>query len=766
MGSRVSFEEKLPSLLNEAQLEAVTAPAGPLLVVAGAGTGKTRVITYRVAYLISKGAPQHRVLAVTFTNKAAREMKDRIQNEVECPDVWVSTFHSFAARVLRHEGQRLGYTSDFSIYDEDDSKSVIRDIALEISLKEKLEDLSPDDARKEISRLKNSLISPDEMNVVDMRTRLIAETYHKYDEALRSQNAMDFDDLLLNLMKLLENDNDVRDHYQQRFDAILVDEYQDTNSAQGRIVDIMSEKHLNLTVTGDPDQSIYSWRGARLQNILDFQKKYSNACVVRLERNYRSTPNIVAAADTVIRNNQKRLERALYTKTPEGKPVTVAVVDEEMAEARWVIEHIVSEVRLKKGTYNDYAVLYRTNFQSRAFETICLDYQVPYVVVGGQAFFERQEVRDVISYMRLIVNPLDEAAFRRAMLRPSRGVGEKTVDSIIAAARSNKSDLLSTIRKLGGEYKLPSRQADGAFAFLEMMEDLRKMPLTPVAPIVKAVIEGSGFKMYWQEKGEEERNENIDELLNAAAQYDEDNPESSLRGFLDMVSLVTDQDRISDQETQGRLVLMTLHAAKGLEFPVVFLTGLVEGSLPHSRSITSESGPDALEEERRLCYVGMTRARRELYLTTSGARRVGGGIMRVLPSRFLDELPKDGIEWEDTRSMREFSAKGAHSWDEVGMGAWDRTTKSGRGKGKPSSWSAKWRDESPKSVEKQRDAIERVYDEAFSAEAGFKSGDKVRHAVFGTGVVEKAGTDHVVVNFQQVGRKRLALSFAKLEKLG
>ncbi|HHN45871.1 MAG TPA: ATP-dependent DNA helicase PcrA [Planctomycetes bacterium] len=757
--------ERLAELLNAEQLEAVTAPRGPLLVVAGAGTGKTRVITYRVAHMVASGTPPYRVLAVTFTNKAAREMKSRIQNEIECGDAWVSTFHSFAARVLRRDAAHLGFTPDFSIYDEDDSKSVTRAALLETANTAAEVELSPQSVAAEISRLKTAGVSPDETRVHDLRSRIVRDCYAFYAKALQDNNAMDFDDLLLNLLRLLDGESEAREYWRGRFAAVLVDEYQDTNEIQARIVDALAEKHGNITVTGDPDQSIYSWRGARLKNILEFGQKYPGAKVVRLESNYRSTPDIVGAADALIKNNAGRLERSLRSIAGPGRPVTVALLDDDFAEARWVVERVKTLAMRGGYTYGDFAVLYRTNYQSRPFETICLDYEVPYVVVGGMAFFERQEVRDVIAYLRLALNPADEAAFRRAAVRPSRGVGAKTLDAVVAHARARSLDVLSAAAELVAARRLSSGQAAGLHEFVEIMQRLRSLPLAPVHNLVKAVVEGAGFRLYWDERQETERVENVDELLNAAAQFDEDNPESSLRLFLDMVALVTDQDRMAGEKTQGCLTLMTLHAAKGLEFPVVFLAGLAEGCLPHSRSLADEDNPDALEEERRLCYVGITRARRELFLASPAARRFGGAMVKVAASRFINELPERDIHYEDERRLYG-AAAGASFWSGAetrrfgntwgGLAA-GRSAASGGKRRKPAA---------ARAADAEREAVERVYDAQYSLETGFRKGDRVRHSVFGDGVVERAGSEHVVVDFQRVGRKRLAVSFAKLEKIG
>ncbi|MBN1807868.1 MAG: UvrD-helicase domain-containing protein [Planctomycetes bacterium] len=750
--------DALAHLLNPEQLQAVTAPRGPLLVVAGAGTGKTRVVTCRVAHLIRQGIPPYRILAVTFTNKAAREMKARIEAGVSGQSVWAGTFHSFAARVLRREAELVGFTPDFSIYDEDDAKSTVKAVADGIMLTDAVEDLEIDDVRREISGFKNACVAPEEVASADRRTRFIADAYRLYQAALRERNAMDFDDLLLNLHNLLTGNADVRGRYASRFDAVLVDEYQDTNAVQARIVDILSEKHGNLTVTGDPDQSIYSWRGARLENILQFQARYPEAVVVRLERNYRSTPDIIRAADTLIRNNAERLERGLRSQADSGTPVAVAMVDDEFAEARWILELVESRIRSSANDYSDFAVLYRTNFQSRALETVALEYGIPYVVFGGQAFFERQEVRDVIAYLRLVLNPSDAAAFRRALVRPSRGVGEKTVDRIVAYASAHAVDLFAAVDALAQAGAFGARQTSGLNAFISLRRTLLSLPPSPVAPFVRAVVSGAGFSEYWKEHKQADRIENVEELVNAAAQFDDDNPDGSLRSFLDMVSLVTDQDRATDSQTSGRVMFMTLHAAKGLEFPVVFLAGLAEGLFPHSRSIGEDSRGGALEEERRLCYVGMTRAMRELYLMSPAMRRIGGGMVRVQPSRFLSELPEDEIDWEDVRSTASSAFWSGASASRRSADFWSS--------GAPSYAKPSRSRRTPDASAASADAVERVYDEEYSAEVGFSTGDRVYHKVFGAGTVEQSGSQYVVVKFSSAGRKRLALSFAKLRKIG
>jgi len=707
--------ERILENLSEVQRRAVTHRDGPLLVIAGAGSGKTRVITHRVAYLIATGVAPENILAITFTNKAANEMKERIERF--CPEggPWVSTFHSFCARILRSEADLIGYGGNFSIYDEDESLNCLKSALAEL----KLDPLTYlQSAAAEISRAKNNLVSPDEYAERFSRHQSVfADVYRLYQELLRSNNAMDFDDLLCNVVRLFSEYPEVLEEYQQRFRYILIDEYQDTNHAQYVIAKLLAQQHRNICATGDPDQSIYTWRGADLRNILEFEREYPDATVIKLEENYRSTGNILNAASELIRHNVLRKEKTLWTRAGEGEAVKLIICANSEGEAEAVVEEI--QRALNEGFEpRDVVVLFRINAQSRSFEAALRNRAIPYQIVGGVEFFRRKEVKDIVAYLRVVVNPSDDVAMRRILNVPPRGIGDKTVERLSEVREGKGVSLFEAASLCAANGSIRGKALDGLKGLIGIIEGLKKMRNAPVARIVGTAVEKTGYMEYLKKGGAaaEDRVANVEELVTAAAEYDRQNPDGSLEGFLEQVALVSDVDTWDDRS--NRVTLMTLHSVKGLEFPIVFLTGLEEGLLPHSRSSDSD---EEIEEERRLCYVGMTRAMKRLILTYARSRVRFGIASPSVPSRFLKELPTSRFEQIDLSRKAETVGK----WDEGG------------------GWVAPdWHD--------------------------FRPGDFVEHETYGEGVivaVEGYGkTRRARIKFDNGAVKTFVLSIAKLRK--
>jgi len=629
--------------LNPAQREAVRHGEGPLLVVAGPGSGKTRVIAHRIGLLLSKGVPAWRILALTFTNKAAAEMARRVRELAgeDAEGIWVSTFHSFCARILRIEGKAIGVPEGFVIYDADDSDRVIRD-ALK---REKISlggVLSKGDLRARISLMKNDLAAGAKgRRGADFASALVRRVHTAYQKRLAEAGALDFDDLLVRAIDLFEKKPKIRAKYAERFLHILVDEYQDTNRAQAKILSLLASKHRNVCVTGDPDQSIYGWRGATIRNILDFPRTFRGTEVVKLERGYRSTKRILEAADRVIAHNRDRIERTLRTENPAGEPVHVIRLATQEAEAEQIAAEIAAMVKAGRRP-REFAVLYRINAYSRALEQEFVRRKIPYAIVGGIGFFERKEIKDALAYLRLVVNPLDDLSFERIANVPRRGIGAKAIETLRAAGRP----LIQAAADARLREKIRGAGARGLADLSSIYDEIATQSRSPVAPLVERVLDRTGYRKELEAEGEEERLQNLDELAAAAKTFDADEKDGDLRGFLDRVALITDVDRWKDRE--DRVTMMTLHMAKGLEFPVVFIAGVQEGLIPFVRRTgpwweEPELDPEKLEEERRLFFVGMTRAKRLLVLThcEEGSRR--GWDDFVEPSPFLEELPREAI---------------------------------------------------------------------------------------------------------------------------
>ncbi len=719
-------ESPLLAGLNPQQREAVLASEGAVLILAGAGSGKTRVITHRIAHLVlDQGVPSERILAVTFTNKAAGEMKARTEALLPGQAVksWISTFHSLCVRILRREAVAAGLPRDFVIYDDEDQLQAVREALRALDLPEKVH--PPRRILARISAAKNAGRDPEQGNDSEsVAAATLARVAERYRQTLAAAHALDFDDLLLRTVAMLESNEAVRESYRQRFQHVLVDEYQDTNRAQYELVRHLSGPHGNITVVGDEDQSIYSWRGADIRNILDFEADFPGARVLRLEENYRSRPAILDAASGLVAHNEKRKGKTLRAVKTAGDPVRLHQAGDEFQEAAWVVSRISG--RRDGGRA---AVLYRMNSQSRLFEEALMRAGVPYEVWGGVGFYERREVKDLLAYLRLIANPRDPMALRRVVNVPPRGIGGRTVQELERVARERGTSTWEALAVVEGEALLPARATQPLRRFREMLEALRaEAPSLGLKDLLTRVLEVTGYAAALAQEDSHEsqdRLENLAELLSAAADYQAREDSPSLAGFLDRVSLLSDVDKAKDD---APVVLMTLHSAKGLEFDAIFLVGLEEGLVPHARSLARG---DALEEERRLCYVGMTRARERLHLTWAQSRSVFGQRRLSQPSRFLREIPRDQVEETADGRLPVIAA----------------------------------------SVPRRRFASERGFTPAPapSPEAlkELRPGARVRHPLFGVGTVlrsEAAGEDlKVTVSFPGVGAKRLVARYAGLE---
>ncbi len=642
------------STLNEMQQRAVFQTEGPVLILAGAGSGKTRVLTHRISYLIEENnvQPWH-ILAITFTNKAAKEMRERAialcGEGVE--DAWICTFHSACIRILKQYADRLGYDKHFTIYDPDDQKAVVRRIMKELNLSDKM--FTPRAILTEISNAKNEFLGPkhygDKVGSNDLFRKKVALVYEQYQRTLKENQAMDFDDIINNTIELFRTNVDVLEHFQNRFRYIMVDEYQDTNTAQYMLIRLLSNKHRNLCVVGDDDQSIYRFRGANIRNILDFEKDFKDALVIRLEKNYRSTSKILNAANHVIRNNQERKAKTLWTENPEGENILVKQSMNENDEAMFVATTI-RELNEQGRPFSDFAILYRTNAQSRALEERLGRGTIPYKLYGGTPFYQRKEIKDLLCYLRLIANDHDIVAGERIINVPARGIGDVTVERLREFAVESGWGLVEAC-DMAFEITDLKRSAKKLAAFSQLMIDLRdKMEEVSIEELIHEILKATNYEEYLRADDPvkfEDRKQNIDELIGRANQFETENEEATLADFLDELALVAAIDDMV--EGSDYVSLMTLHTAKGLEFPVVFMTGMEDGLFPGYMSLEDE---DEMQEERRLCYVGITRARERLFMTWASERHVHGQTMSSKQSRFLKELPKDGVEIEEVEVAR------------------------------------------------------------------------------------------------------------------
>lgn len=762
--------------LNEPQREAVYHTDGPLLILAGAGSGKTRVLTHRIAYLIGeRGVDAWNILAITFTNKAAEEMRQRVDNLVGfgAESVWVSTFHSACVRILRRFIDRLGYENHFTIYDTDDQKTLIKEVCRKVDVDTKV--FKERSLLSAISSAKNEMILPDEFELNaggDFAKMKIAKVYREYEAQMRANNALDFDDLLVKTVQLLQTQPDVLESYQERFRYIMVDEYQDTNTVQFQLVSLLAGKYKNLCVVGDDDQSIYKFRGANIRNILDFEHEFPDAKVIKLEQNYRSTGNILNAANSVIANNRGRKEKSLWTENGEGELIRLRQFDTAFDEADFIGEDIKSAVR-QGGSYNDSAVLYRTNAQSRLLEEKFIAMNIPYKIVGGVNFYARREIKDLLAYLKTIDNGRDDVAVRRIINVPKRGIGLTTINRIQESATERGIGFYEALLAPGliAGVGRSATKLDSFAALIEYFKTLaEEMNITD---LLQEVIEKTGYIESLENEDKEEaktRKENIDELISKAATYEEScqdkDEKATLSGFLEEVALVADIDSLD--EDQEYVVLMTLHSAKGLEFPRVYLAGMEDGLFPGYMSINA-GDREELEEERRLCYVGITRAEQELTLTSARRRMVHGETQYNPMSRFVKEIPRELLDTGNKKFTQETEmpaqqntyarAREAFRAQAFGGAFGGMTPAKNQGVGKPLTGS-----QALASLQKGSQLAA-----GGNGPLGYEVGDRVRHVKFGEGTVtdiKEGGRDHeVTIEFDSVGTRKMFAKFAKLVKV-
>ena len=726
----------LENNLNDKQLEAVKHTEGPLLILAGAGSGKTKVLVHRIAYLIEHmGVNPYNIMAITFTNKAAAEMRERVERLIPNvgSSIWVMTFHASCVRMLRRFIDRIGYDNNFSIYDTEDQKTLIKRIYKNLNLDPKI--IKEKTAIRAISSYKDELTSPEEAlkQTNDFYDRQIINIYSEYQKALKQNNALDFDDIIVKCVELLKKDEEVREYYQEKFKYIMVDEYQDTNNAQFRLIKLLADKYKNLCVVGDDDQSIYKFRGANIFNILNFENVYKDAKLIKLEQNYRSKANILNVANAVIKNNKGRKDKSLWTANDSGEKIRVLEFENAAGEA----EFIINEIKQKASDYSEWAVLYRTNAQSRLLEEHCVLLNIPYQLVGGVNFYQRKEIKDVVAYLKLLSNPNDDISLLRIINLPKRGIGASSIAKISAYASLNSLSLwevLSDIDNIEELSKLKSKFS----VFSESIEKLQeaKEKEESVADIIDFIMNEINYKASFLEEGTEEalaRIENIEEFKNKAREYES----TELEAFLEDIALIADIDRYD--EDSKRVTLMTLHAAKGLEFPYVYMSGMEEGLFPSSMSLFTGDESD-VEEERRLCYVGITRAKKELCMTFAKFRMQNGDMRYGTLSRFVTEIPSEFVQSNaKSRSRSDFRA-----------GSYER---------------------------KSNNNSENYYNEVYrksieikkTSKLNYDVGDRVRHINFGEGRVidiEDGAKDYKVsVDFDKFGVKKMFAGFAKLEKI-
>jgi DNA helicase-2/ATP-dependent DNA helicase PcrA len=692
--------------LNPQQREAVLYTEAPLLVLAGAGSGKTRVITYKIAYLIKElDIPEDNILGVTFTNKAAGEMKARVAKLLNkgASDVWLGTFHSTAVKILRRYGPYVGINNNFSILDEDDQTSLIKEVITELNLD--IKRYPPGGFIEKISRAKESLIDPVTYGefVESYYESIVAKVYQKYQEKLMQNQALDFDDLLMYLVKLFRENEKILSYYQNKFRYILVDEYQDTNYAQYVIVFLLAQAHRRITVVGDDDQAIYSWRGADIRNILEFEKDFPGAKVIRLEQNYRSTQNILDAANRVIAHNKLRKGKNLWTKNEAGNKIKLYIAKDEIAEANFVAREIILLQKREGLNFGDFAVFYRTHAQSRALEEAMIKNGIPYRIIGGIKFYQRKEIKDILAYLRFILNQYDGISLKRIINTPRRGIGDATLSKIVEYANVNGISYLDSMKHLIERGELGKKASKEVERFINLIEELIAFSkLHSIEDLIIEVLDRTGYikeLAELQTATAQMRIENVEELISVAKEFSKQSEDATLESFLNYISLMSDIDTL--EEENSSVVLMTLHSAKGLEFPVVFMTGMEEGVFPHSLSMGER---EELEEERRLCYVGMTRAKRYLYLTSAEIRTLYGHTNSNELSRFVKEIPEEYIE-----------------------------------------------------------PVTKV-------EVTFERGERVWHSRWGEGIVQEVrpledGETELVVVFNEIGKKHLLAKYAGLEKL-
>ena len=774
--------------LNPMQKEAVLHTEGPLLILAGAGSGKTRVLTHRVAYLIDeKQVNPWNILAITFTNKAAGEMRERVDQLVGfgAESIWVSTFHSTCVRILRRHIEYLGYNTNFSIYDSDDQKTLMKQVfkVMDVDTKQ----FKERSVLGTISSAKDKLIGPDEFLLnagQDFRQRGIGEIYKEYQKRLRKNNALDFDDLIVKTVELFQNNSEILNYYQERFKYIMVDEYQDTNLAQFKLISLLASKYRNLCVVGDDDQSIYRFRGADIGNILSFEETFPGAKVIKLEQNYRSTQNILNAANGVIRHNRGRKDKTLWTANGEGELIRF----KQFVTAREEADFVAREIRDSVYAYQDQAVLYRTNAQSRLLEERCIFYNVPYRLVGGVNFYQRKEIKDILAYLKTIANGVDDLSVLRIINVPKRGIGATTMGKVTIFASEHGMSLYDALREAR---QIPGigKAAEKIGTFIGQMESFRARAQSEdytIQDLIEGIMDETGYQQELEAEGEVEsqtRLENIEELVNKAVSYEEDSEHSTLDEFLEQVALVADIDNMD--ESENRVTLMTLHSAKGLEFPKVYLVGLEDGLFPSMMSINSDDKTD-MEEERRLCYVGITRAKNELVITSARQRMVNGETRYCKPSRFLEEVPGELLEEERLEPvLGSFGSRnngdGAGGFGRSGISGeaglpWNqpapgntRTSTFGKGYNAYASGASQPLSGLGAGSPAGNPGFGKAFTVQKAASLDYGEGDRVRHIKFGEGTVKSirdGGKDYeVTVVFDGAGQKKMFASFAKLKKV-
>ena len=768
--------------LNDKQKEAVLATEGPCLVIAGAGSGKTKVLTHKIAYLMTeKYVKPWNILAITFTNKAANEMKERVEKLVgeAAKDMWIGTFHSICVRILRKYIDRLGFDHSFLIFDTSDQRTLIKECMKTLKIDDKM--FTDRSVLAEISNGKNEMLEPKAYQTKyagDYRKEVIGRIYELYQHRLKENNAIDFDDIINYTIKILTQNEDALEYYTNKFQYVLVDEYQDTNKAQFTLVTILASKYGNITVVGDNDQGIYSFRGADISNILNFEKDFPGTQIIKLEQNYRCTGNILKAANAVIKNNENKYEKKLWTENDEGNLPVIHKSDDEYDEGRYIVEEINHLRREEYFKYSDFVVLYRMNSQSRAIEEILRREGVPYKIVGGLKFYERKEIKDIISYLRLIYNFSDNISLRRVINEPKRGIGKTSIDNIQQISEQTGLSMFDII-KHADEYGLNRVKANAA-EFIQVIEELRgKLDELSISELIKETLNKTGYVKALELENTTEaetRIQNLEEFLTVAIEFEEEEAENTLGDFLEGITLSSDIDGM--EESEDSVTLMTLHSAKGLEFPVVFLVGMEEGIFPGNKSIGE---PKELEEERRLFYVGITRAKQYLYLTCAKKRTIFGSTSYNAISRFINEIPQellDGFNELDNSNTNEFEDS-AYKW-EYGTNSkintykldneYNTNVEKGFGiaaKGYSIGVTNSFAKGFGKSAENFLNSLNHKRTNEGADLSKYKEGQRIYHKKFGEGVInkiEEEGEDYKIdISFDKVGHKRLMAKFANLE---
>lgn len=741
------IKENLNSL-NNMQKEAVLKTEGPLLILAGAGSGKTRVLTYRIAYLIENGISPFNILAITFTNKAAKEMKERLDKLTELSkNIWVSTFHSTCVRILRRDIEKLGYTNQFTIYDADDSEKLIKEICKQFKVNDDV--ITPKNILSEISRQKDKLITANtyyQNNSSDFKKKIIADIYIEYEKKLKENNSLDFDDLIFKTVQLFTTHSEILEKYQDRFHYIMVDEYQDTSTSQYSLIKLLASKHKNLCVVGDDDQSIYGWRGADINNILGFEKDFKGASVIKLEQNYRSTKIILSTANKVIENNFGRKEKSLWTENDDGELITFAKSNSDIEEAKYVTEKIKEKCE-NLNSYKDFAILYRTNTLSRLLEEHLVKQSIPYRLYGGVNFYGRKEIKDILAYLKVLQNRYDDISLKRIINVPKRSIGNTTIEKVTQYSLEHNISFFETLKK-SNEIDEFGRKSKNLAEFYNMIKSfIDYLETTTISNLIDIVIEKTGYIAELEKEGTEEafsRIENLKEIKNKAIEFEQANENATLSDFLEEVSLVADLDSMEDEENV--VTLMTLHSSKGLEFPIVFITGFEEGIFPSYRALTSPNANVEIEEERRLLYVGITRAKEELFITNSKSRLQNGKYMNNLTSSFFKELPKEFLNIEIKKNENTYSNFNKEEFQNQ------------MGKYRPK----------PKYIPNVSPYLKKELPAPKNIKLDFSEGDTVNHFKFKNGKILKivpAGADYeVTIDFENFGIKKLMANLSKIKK--